>query len=148
MLKLSIVVPIFNEENTIILILNRIKEVELIKDVKKEVILINDCSSDETDLLICNFIKENPSMDIVYHVQEFNQGKGASIHKGIYLANGDFILVQDADLEYDPDEYNILLKPIINGHADVVYGSRFIGGNPHRILFFWHTIGNKFLTML
>jgi glycosyltransferase involved in cell wall biosynthesis len=148
MLKLSIIVPIFNEENTIILILNRIKDVELIENVKKEVILVNDCSTDETDLLICYFIKENPSMDIVYHIQEINQGKGASIHKGIYLASGDFILVQDADLEYDPDEYNILLKPIIKGHADVVYGSRFIGGNPHRILFFWHTIGNKVLTML
>lgn len=148
MKKLSILIPAYNEERTIHLILDRIKAVSLIKDLKKELIIVNDCSKDDTEGAIKKYISENPEMDIHYYTQEKNQGKGAAIHKAIELATGDYLIVQDADLEYDPREYNDLLKPIIEGNADVVYGSRFMGGNPHRILFFWHSLGNQFLTFL
>jgi len=146
--KLSILIPAYNEERTIHLILDRIKAVSLIKELKKELIIVNDCSKDDTEGAIKKYISENPEMDIHYYAQEKNQGKGAAIHKAIELASGDYLIVQDADLEYDPREYNDLLKPIIEGNADVVYGSRFMGGNPHRILFFWHSLGNQFLTFL
>lgn len=145
---LSIIIPAFNEEKTIYLILDKINSISLINSIEKEIIIINDCSTDDTENVMKNFITENPNLTILYKKQEVNQGKGAAIRAGINCANGDFIIIQDADLEYDPNEYNLLLTPIINGHADVVYGSRFIGGKPHRILFFWHTIGNKFLTFL
>ncbi len=144
--KLSIIIPAYNEANTIYLILNKIKEVELIGSIKKEIIIVNDCSSDETEEAILNYIKANPQIQIQYFKHEVNLGKGAALHTGISKATGQFLIIQDADLEYDPQEYNKLLKPVINGFADVVYGSRFMGGNPHRILFYWHTIGNKFLT--
>ncbi|WPR70198.1 glycosyltransferase family 2 protein [Flavobacterium sp. NG2] len=145
---LSIIIPAFNEEKTIHLILHKINNINLMEGIDKEVVLINDCSTDCTEDAVKNFMHNNPNLTISYTNHDINQGKGAAIHTGIKKANGDFIIIQDADLEYDPNEYNILLKPILNGHADVVYGSRFIGGKPHRILFFWHTIGNKFLTFL
>ncbi len=145
---LSIIIPAFNEEKTIHLILDKINSISLIDSIEKEIVIINDCSTDKTEDVIKKFITENPNITINYNSHNVNQGKGAAIHTGIKHANGDFIVIQDADLEYDPKEYNLLLSPIINGHADVVYGSRFIGGKPHRILFFWHTIGNKFLTFL
>jgi len=146
--KLSIVIPAYNEGSSIHLILNRIGEVTLINNIQKEIIIVNDCSKDNTEEAIQRYIAEHPTMDIRYFKHEVNQGKGAALHTGISRATGEFLLIQDADLEYDPDEYNVLLKPIFRGNADVVYGSRFQGGKPHRILFFWHSIGNKFLTML
>lgn len=146
--KLSIVIPAYNEGNTIHLILNRIKDVHLINAIKKEVIIVNDFSTDHTEKAILKYQSENKDLDIQYFKHSYNQGKGAALHTGIRIATGECLIIQDADLEYDPREYNDLLKPIVEGNADVVYGSRFMGANPHRILFFWHTIGNKFLTFL
>ena len=146
--KLSILIPVYNEEKTIHLILNKIKAVNLTNNIGKEIIIINDNSTDNTKGIIKEYLVKNPESDIKYFEQEANKGKGAAIHKGILNAKGDFLIIQDADLEYDPEEYNDLIKPVLKGYADVVYGSRFMGNNPHRVLFFWHTIGNKFLTFL
>jgi glycosyltransferase involved in cell wall biosynthesis len=146
--KLSIIIPAYNEGNTIHLILNKIKSVQLIDDIEKEIIIVNDYSKDHTEEAINSYKAANPDMNIQYFKHELNKGKGAALHTGIAKATGEYLIIQDADLEYDPNEYNDLLKPVCSGFADVVYGSRFMGSNPHRILFFWHTIGNNFLTFL
>ena len=145
---LSVIIPAYNEEATIRNILDRVLEVDLIGGVEKELIVVNDCSKDKTHDVISTYLTENPDAPIKYFTHEVNQGKGAALHTGIKEATGDFVIVQDADLEYDPEEFNILLVPMLKDVADVVYGSRFMGGKPHRILFFWHSIGNKFLTSL
>ena len=145
---LSIIIPAYNEANTIHLILDKVLEVELLDDIRKEIILIDDCSKDGTYEAIQAYKEDHPDENIRVLKHEVNQGKGAALHTGIQEAQGDYVIIQDADLEYDPQEYNQLLKPILDGFADVVYGSRFMGGNPHRVLFFWHSIGNKFLTFL
>lgn len=146
--KLSIVIPAYNEGRTIHLILDKIKAVTLPAGIEKEVIIVNDCSKDNTEVAITSYMNSNSDLNIQYYAHEVNQGKGAALHTGISKATGDYTIIQDADLEYDPREYADLLKPVLEGMADVVYGSRFLGGNPHRILFFWHSIGNKFLTFL
>ncbi len=147
-MKLSIIIPAYNEGKTIHQILDKVKAVQLLQEIEKEIILVNDFSTDQTEQAILDYSAANPSLNIQYRKHEKNKGKGAALHTGIREATGDFIIIQDADLEYDPNEYNILLKPVLDGFADVVYGSRFAGGKPHRILFFWHTLGNKFLTFL
>lgn len=146
--KLSILIPAYNEEKTIHLILNKVKSVQLTNQIEKEIIIVNDCSSDNTIGAVEQYIANNPELHIQLFSQPHNMGKGAALHKAIELATGEYLIIQDADLEYDPEEYNILLKPVISGFADAVYGSRFMGGKPHRILFFWHSIGNRFLTRL
>lgn len=143
---LSIIIPAYNEEATIANILDRIKAVDLRGDIDKELVIVNDCSKDRTEEIALRYINDNSDINIKYAKHEVNKGKGAALHTGIKEATGDFIIVQDADLEYDPQEFNLLLQPILDDFADVVYGSRFIGGKPHRILFFWHSIGNKILT--
>ncbi len=145
---LSIIIPAYNEAGTIHMILDRVDEVVLINGIEKELILVNDCSTDNTEEVLLEYRNQHPNMNIQYFKHEMNQGKGAAIHTGIKKATGEYLVIQDADLEYDPEEFNELLKPVIRGSADVVFGSRFLGGNPHRILFFWHSIGNKMLTRL
>lgn len=144
--KLSIVIPAYNEGPTIHFILDKLQRVTLLNNIEKEIIIVNDCSKDNTEEAVKNYMTQNPSLNIQYFKHEVNKGKGAALHTGIQKATGEYLIIQDADLEYDPEEYNLLLKPVLDGFADVVYGSRFMGGNPHRILFFWHTLGNKFLT--
>jgi glycosyltransferase involved in cell wall biosynthesis len=146
--KLSIIIPVYNEEKTIHLILDKVKAVNLIKAINKEVVMVNDASTDQSEERIKTYIAENTDLNIQYFNQPKNLGKGAALHRGIKEATGEYLIIQDADLEYDPEEYNILLQPVVDGVADVVYGSRFVGGKPHRILFFWHSIGNWVLTGL
>jgi len=145
---LSIVIPAYNEGPTIHFILDKVLAVQLPGGWTKEVIIVNDCSKDDTEAAIQAWAAGHPALPIRYHAHTVNQGKGAALHTGIAQATGDYVIIQDADLEYDPEEYNLLLQPVLAGQADVVYGSRFMGGNPHRILFFWHSLGNKFLTFL
>ena len=141
--KLSIIIPVYNEENTIQAILKRISECK-IDDIDFEIIIINDGSTDDT----LKIIKENNKLFDQFINLEKNNGKGFAIKSGLKFATGDYIILQDADLEYDPSEYSKLLNPIINNKADVVYGSRFLGNDERRVLYFWHTVGNKFLTLL
>jgi len=146
--KLSIVIPAYNEARTIHLILDKVRAVKLIGDLDMEVIIVNDFSTDTTLDALEKYKSLHPAFPMTVFSQPHNMGKGAALHRGIKEATGDYVIIQDADLEYDPREYNRLLQPILDGFADVVFGSRFMGGKPHRILFFWHTIGNRFLTFL
>ncbi|MBC8034033.1 MAG: glycosyltransferase family 2 protein [Chitinophagaceae bacterium] len=141
--KLSIIIPAYNEAPTIHLILDKVAEVDLINGIGKELIIVNDCSTDGTEQVLMTYIANHPEINIQYYKHAVNMGKGAAIHTGIQKATGEYLIIQDADLEYDPQEYNLLLEPVVRGFADTVFGSRFLGGKPHRILFFWHTIGNK-----
>jgi glycosyltransferase involved in cell wall biosynthesis len=143
---LSVIIPCYNEEDTILLILEKLNSIHLKYDISKEILIIDDFSLDNSKNIIQNFIQKNQNFNIKYIRNEKNYGKGYSIRKGIEICNGDYIIIQDADLEYNPEMYDKLIEPIVKNNADVVYGSRFIGGEPHRILFFWHSIGNKFLT--
>ncbi len=126
--KLSIIIPAYNEARTIRLILDRVAEVQLINGIRKDLILVNDCSTDNTEEVLLQYMAEHPELDIHYYKHEVNKGKGAAIHTGIAKATGEYLVIQDADLEYDPEEFNTLLKPVIRGFADVVFGSRFLGG--------------------
>jgi glycosyltransferase involved in cell wall biosynthesis len=144
----SVIIPAYNEAKTIHLILNKVRDVELINNLEKEIIIVDDCSSDDTVGAVKDYQSKNSELNIRLLKHTVNSGKGAALHTGIAGATGKYVLIQDADLEYDPFEYNDLLLPLEEEVADVVYGSRFMGGKPHRILFFWHTIGNKFLTLL
>lgn len=142
-MKISIVMPCYNEARTIEAIVQKVLQVELPYD--RELIIVDDCSRDKTrDYL--QTLQANPEIKVIYH--HVNQGKGAALHTGFAHASGDIIIVQDADLEYEPNEYLKLLKPIVDGKADVVFGSRFVGGESHRVLYFWHSMGNRFLTLL
>ncbi len=143
--KLSIVIPCYNEKQTIATILDEVMEVDLGK-TKKEIIIVDDGSKDGTRAILKRLAQKNKA--ITLHFQKKNQGKGAALKKGILKSTGDVVVVQDADLEYDPQDYKRLLYPIERGHADVVYGSRFIGGEPHRIIYFRNQVANKFLTFL
>ena len=145
---LSIVIPAYNEAQTLDRVLDKIQTAELIDNIQKEIVIVDDCSIDNTEAIIREYMRCHQDMNIVFLRHDKNQGKGAALRTGIRRATGDYLIVQDADLEYDPNEYRYLLQPVIDGMADVVYGSRFMGGYAHRILFFWHTIGNKFLTFL
>jgi len=139
--KLSIVIPVYNEVQTIKEIVARVQEVEL----EKEIIIVDDYSTDGTREQLRDINQANENVKVLYH--DHNQGKGAALRTGFQALTGDIVIIQDADLEYDPREYPLLLEPIVDGRADVVYGSRFLGG-PHRVLFFWHYLGNKFVTLL
>lgn len=143
---ISILIPCYNEESTILELLQRVSAAECV--ISKEIVIVNDGSSDDTESRIQQFIDANPELNITLLVHSINKGKGASIRTGLNASSGNIVIIQDADLEYDPAEYSKMLKPILSGHADVVYGSRFRGNEAHRVLFFFHTIGNKFLTFL
>jgi glycosyltransferase involved in cell wall biosynthesis len=142
--KLSIVIPVYNEANTVDQLLGMVLQVNT--GLATELIVVDDCSSDGTRAVLEKAKEKYPNMTLLLH--EKNQGKGAALRTGFAAATGDIVLVQDADLEYDPKEYPHLLQPILDGHADVVFGSRFLGGGAHRVVFFWHYVGNQVLTML
>jgi glycosyltransferase involved in cell wall biosynthesis len=144
MVKLSVVIPVYNEIQFIAEILQRVHSVRL-DDIEKEIIIVDDFSTDGTREQLEHLARNN-DFTILYH--EVNQGKGAALRTGFSAATGGIILIQDADLEYDPRDYPKLIKPILEGKAEVVYGSRFIGGDSHRVLYFWHSVGNRFLTLL
>lgn len=141
MQKLSIIIPVFNEQKTLPTLLEKIEKV-ILEDIEKEIVIVDDCSTDGTR----DFLQTLGQKYRIFF-QENNQGKGSAVKKGLELASGDFLLIQDADLEYDPSDYSVLLEPIFKHSADVVYGSRFLGKGPHRVLFFWHSLGNRILTL-
>jgi glycosyltransferase involved in cell wall biosynthesis len=145
---ISILIPVFNEERTVRKLLERVRDVVFLNGIRTQLVVVNDCSTDRTDAEVQAFVRDNPKTEVIYRQHEKNQGKGAAIHTALEAFTGDFAVVQDADLEYDPVEINTLLKPVLDGHADVVYGSRFMGAHPHRVLYFWHTVGNRVLTTL
>ena len=145
---LSIVIPLYNEVQTIYEVLSKVSGVVLPDSMDREIVIVDDASTDDSCREVERFCQSHPKVKVNLTKQDRNYGKGAALRRGIEASKGEFIVIQDADLEYDPNEYLNLLQPILEGRADVVYGSRFMGGNPHRILFFWHTIGNKFLTFL
>lgn len=141
-MKVSIIIPCYNEKDTVEKIVEAVRSAPV---ENKEIILVDDCSEDGTQTILKNTI--SPMVDrIIFH--PVNRGKGAALRTGFAAATGDIVLVQDADLEYNPEEYPLLLEPLLSGKADVVFGSRFLGGRPHRVLFFWHMAGNRFLTLL
>lgn len=146
--KLSIIIPAYNEARTIARVLDKVAHAKLEQGISKEIIVVDDASTDQTSSILAQYQGAHADMPLRVIRHEQNKGKGASIRAGIAQAQGEYVIIQDADLEYDPNEYALLLKPILAGAADVVYGSRFVGGHPHRILFFWHTIGNRLLTFL
>ena len=146
--KLSVIVPCYNEEGTVGEILERILAASLPGAIELEVIVVNDRSTDDSDTAIREFLADNPGAPVYYIQHKANQGKGAAIQTALARVTGDYVLIQDADLEYNPAEYEKLIAPVLEGNADIVYGSRFMGGQPHRILFFWHTLGNKLLTFI
>lgn len=148
MKRLSIIIPAYNEEKTILELLTRVVAVSLINNLEKEIIVIDDGSTDGTRDAVNEFISQHPQAALTLFQQTSNRGKGAAINRGIEVATGEYLIIQDADLEYNPQEYNLLLEPVFLANADVVYGSRFMGHHPHRILFYWHSIGNRFLTGL
>lgn len=141
-LSLSVVIPCYNEQETILSIIERVKEAPV---RLQEIIIVDDCSRDNTREILRAQVEQDPLCRVLYH--EVNQGKGAALRTGFKHAVGDLVVVQDADLEYDPAEYPRLIKPVVEGKADVVFGSRFQGGDPHRVVFFWHMVGNKMLTL-
>lgn len=149
---LSVLIPVYNEERTILTLLDRVNDIKLTDhagiEIFLEIVLVNDASTDNTKEKVEEWLKNKPNVRMQIFTQSKNMGKGAALHKAIKLATGNWIIIQDADLEYDPKEYERLLEPALSGVADVVYGSRFMGSGPHRVLFFWHTIGNRFLTFL
>ena len=147
-MTLSILIPVYNEEDNIQKILDRVRAVTLVNNIAKQIVIVNDCSTDGTEELVLRYIEKHNDIQIEYQKHSKNKGKGRAINTALKMVKGDFVIIQDADNEYDPGEYNLLLQPIIDNYADVVYGSRFMGGNPHRILFFWHRLGNNFLTFL
>jgi glycosyltransferase involved in cell wall biosynthesis len=143
-MKLSIVIPVYNEVSTLASILDLVREVET--GLEREILLVDDGSTDGTRDLLPQLAEKFD--DVRFSLHEVNQGKGAALHTGFAMATGDVILIQDADMEYDPKDYGTLLQPILQGRADVVYGSRFLGGGAHRVVYFWHSVGNKLLTTL
>lgn len=144
--KISIIIPCYNEEKLVTAVLEKVLQTNLNYNLEKQVIIVNDGSTDGSAKAIDQFCERNPSVRSIHQTK--NSGKGAAIKAALPITDGDIIIIQDADFEYDPNDYNKMIQPIYDGHADVVYGSRFIGAGPHRVLFFFHTIGNKFLTFL
>lgn len=144
-MKLSIVIPVYNERDTIAELLDTVEAAPCPVE-ERELVIVDDCSTDGTTAKLEALARNHPEWKLLHH--ERNRGKGAALRSGFAAASGDILLVQDADLEYDPRDYPALLDPILDGHADVVFGSRFIGGGPHRVVYFWHSLGNRFLTLL
>ena len=143
-MKLSIVIPVFNEAATVRTVIDKVDAVDV--GLEKELVLVDDCSTDGSADILRELQSRHPEWRFCFH--ETNRGKGAALRTGFAAATGDVVVIQDADLEYDPADYVLLLRPLLDGHADVVYGSRFLGGGPHRVVFFWHYLGNKMLTLL